>query len=152
MRPLIALLILPLSFSPTAALASGTLSCTIEHPSLEMNFEGVVGHGLGEQLTEVRGETTIKSPMITSDLKAMTLAREDVTQFWFYGRDLKLRLYRDSTKEPGESLELTLEGTGKGDDGMSYSSVFKATLSKLEAGATEAKTLTIKGKATCSSE
>lgn len=132
--------------------ASGSVSCTIAHASLKMDLEGVVSHGVGEQLTEVRGDVAVSDPLITSGLKAHKLERQDVTQFWLTGRNLKIRTYRDSTDVPGESLEVILEAVGKGQDELSYNGIFKAILSKLETGKTEAKTRTIQGKVTCSSE
>ncbi len=83
----------------------------------------------------MRGDLKLSHPSITSDLKVNTLQRPDVTQFWMTGRDLKLRLYRDSTASPGESVEIIMEATGRsGDEGTAYRGTFKAILSQLKDG------------------
>lgn len=137
----------------SSANASSSLACSIEAKALQLTLEGVVSHGLGEQLTDVRGDLKLSHPLIASNLKAHALERQDVTQFWMTGRDLKIRLYRESTSGPGESVEIIMEATGKSsDEGMSYRGTFKAVLSHLRDGATEAETKTLDGKLACSSD
>jgi len=132
------------------AQATGAISCTIEDKSLDLSFEGIFSHGVGEGLTDVRGELKAKVDLL-ANIKSATLERRDVTQFWMFERSLQLRIYRESAGEPHETLDLVIETIQDRKDEMSYSGTYKGTASHFDQKTgPEAKTKTFKGRVSCS--
>jgi hypothetical protein len=96
------------------AAASGTLTCTIADRNLGFEMRGVVGHGSGEPLVSFEGTLALALKGLPAGLRKLTLVRSDVPQFWLKDRELKLRVYAETAKDPHGSVELILETMHKG--------------------------------------
>lgn len=149
-------LILALSFVPLMALpshASGSISCSIEDKSVTLSFEAVFSHGLGEGLVNISGELKA-AEVLTPALETGPITQEDVKQYWMYGPDLKLRIYRESKGEPHETIEIVIETTQdnpKEPDDGAYSGKYTGSVFRMdEKAGPEGTSKTVKGDVTCS--
>lgn len=134
------------------ASASGSLSCTIESKKVELSLEGSFSHGVGEGLVNAGGTLALHSDTVRTS--KVTLERENVTQYWLSGPDLKLRLYHEPTEGEHEEIDIVIETKvpkGSDSDETTYKGTFVATLrGPLPPGGSEGKTETAKGSALCS--
>jgi hypothetical protein len=89
--------------------ATRTLYCSIVDKSLTLVMEGTIRDNAGEGLVSVRGDLTPLIPALSSGFGPFVLERALVTQFWFNGEELNLRLYRETKGEPQETLDLLIE-------------------------------------------
>ena len=103
LRPLIGAALL--TFGALPAAASGNLMCSVEDESFTINLEGIFSHGLGEALTEAKGEIEIKADVgpLAKGLAGKPIVLADVKQFWMRGQELKVRLYRDAEGDAKEA-------------------------------------------------
>lgn len=151
MRLIIAAALLPLTFA--AAAASGNITCSVDDETFMISFEGIFSQGLGEGLTQARGEISIKPDLgaLAAGLAGKPLATEDVKQFWMYGRELKLRLYRDSEGEAHGSLEVVIETAQDADDETSFSGTYSASVRRVDSkSGAEEETVSSRGPIACS--
>jgi hypothetical protein len=98
-----------------------------------------------------RGKLDIRAKDDLGDLRALDLDLEHLTQRWFYGNDLKLRLYRGRSGEgPHASVELVVEAKRASLDNNEYPGSYVLNISHLVGG--EEKTLTLRGRAECAGD
>ena len=151
LRPIIATALLALGAVPAAA--SGNLLCSVEDETFTINLEGIFSHGLGEALTEAKGEIGIKADLgpLATGLAGKPLALPDVKQFWMYGQELKVRLYRDSEGEAQGSLEIVIETAREGDDETAFAGTYTASVRRVDpkTGAEE-ESVSARGPIACS--
>lgn len=139
---------------PLPAHASVGLTCTISDENLDLVLEGSVSRGVGEGLVTAQGEVKTKIPLLSGEMTAFAISRENITQFWLGRQDLKMRIYRETAGEPHQEFNLVIEVRLKGDpDGIGYAGTYSANASSM-AGVTtgEAKAAGIKGKVSCQVE
>ena len=140
--------------STQTAFATGGFSCSIDDKAVRFETMAVVSHGLGEQIPQIKAELEIRADGTPDDLRKLDLS-ESVTQKWYYDGDLKLRFYRerDGDKTHGY-VELVLQARRKkGDDETSYRGNYVLTVYDLSsASASDGKTTTRRGRATCSGD
>ncbi len=140
--------------STQAAFASGSFSCSIDDKVANFEATAVVSHGIGEQISNLRAALEVRVPGIPEDLRKLDLS-EHVTQKWYLGRDLKLRLYREREGDKAHGyVELVVQAyRNKGKDDTDYSGNYLLTVYVLpEGGGSDGKTITRRGRATCSGE
>jgi hypothetical protein len=133
LRSITAAALLGLGALPAAA--SGNLLCSVEDETFTINLEGIFSHGLGEALTEAKGEIDIKADLgpLNKALAGKPLALADVKQFWMHGQELKVRLYRDAEGEAQGSLEVVIETARDGDDETAFAGTYTATVRRVDA-------------------
>lgn len=136
----------------TNAHASGSFSCEVEDKSLKFSSEAMFSHGLGEQFTSFKGTLGALLKDAPKDFAESELTDEHLVHHWFYGKALKLHIYRE---RPGEGhhgyVELIVETKQSPKDETDYSGSYELIVYYLAPG-TEAdwKTLKAKGKVSCS--
>ncbi len=142
-----------LAFGTLPAAASGNISCSVDDETFAISVEGIFSQGLGEGLTQLKGEVDIKANLgpLAAGLAGKPLEVGDVKQFWMYGRELKLRLYRDSAGEPPGSLEVVIETAQDTDDATSFTGTYTASVRRVDSktGAEE-ETVSGRGPIACS--
>lgn len=132
LRPMIAAAMLASGALPAAA--SGNLMCSVEDETFMINLEGIFSHGLGEALTEAKGEVDIKADLgpLTKALTGKPIALADVKQFWMYGPELKVRLYRDAEGDAQGSLEIVIQTAREGDDETAFAGTYTASVRRVD--------------------
>jgi hypothetical protein len=127
--------------------------CSVEDESFTINLEGIFSHGLGEALTEAKGEIEIKADVgpLAKGLAGKPIVLADVKQFWMRGQELKVRLYRDAEGEAKGSLEIVIETAREGDDETAYAGTYTASVRRVDAktGAEE-ESVSARGPIACS--
>lgn len=135
------------------AQASAGLSCSIEDKTLKLSVEGAVSRGVGEGVINFGGKLEVLAKTTPDDFRSVDLEREQLTQAWIYGRELKLRMYRERTgSAPHGYVELVVETrqTGARDE-LEYAGSYVLTVFHLKSEQdSEGKTFTARGKAKCS--
>jgi hypothetical protein len=140
--------------SSQTAFASGGFSCSIDDKAAKFETTAVVSHGLGEQITNFKAELEVRAPGTPEDLRKLDLS-EHLTQKWYHGRDLKLRLYREREGDKTHgSIELVIEARrNKGADDTEYRGNYVLMVYDLDtAGGSEGKSNTRRGRVACSGE
>lgn len=151
LRPIIAAALLALGTVPAAA--SGNLLCSVEDETFTINLEGIFSHGLGEALTEAKGEIDIKADVgpLAKGLAGKAIALGDVKQFWMHGQELKVRLYRDAEGETKGSLEIVIETAREGDDETAFSGTYTASVRRVDPKTSvEEESVSARGPIACS--
>lgn len=137
-----------------AAFASGGFSCSINDKATNFEAMAAVSRGLGEQIINFKAELEVRVPGTPDDLRKLDLS-EHLTQKWYYDRDLKLRLYRERENEkPHGYVEIVIQARRtKSDDDSDYRGSYVLTVYDVPAnGGSEGKTITRRGRVTCSGE
>jgi hypothetical protein len=135
-----------------AAHASGSFLCEADDKSLKFSAEAMFSHGLAEQFTSFKGALGIRMTEVPQDLAEATLDSTHLAHHWFYGRALKLHIYRERTGNelPGYT-ELVVETKQNPKDETDFSGTYELTVyHMLTANASEGTTLKSKGKVSCS--
>jgi hypothetical protein len=143
-----------LCLGATPAAATATLDCSFSDENLAFEADATVGHGFGESFVRFRGKLEIRAknaPADLGDLRTLDLDLEHLTQRWFYGNDLKLRLFRGRSGEgPHASVELVIEAKRASNDNNEYRGTYVLNMSHVVGG--EEKTLTLRGRAECAGD
>jgi hypothetical protein len=140
------LAVLCLGVTPAAATAA--VDCSFSDENLAFDAGATVSHGFGESFARFTGKLEIRAKAAPDDLRKLELDLEHLTQRWFYGNDLKLRLYRERSGEgPHASVELIVETRRASKDKNDYRGSYVLNISRLVAG--EEKTQTLRGRAEC---
>ena len=140
--------------STHVAFASGGFSCSIDDKAVNFEAGAVVSRGLGEQITNFKAEIDVRAPGTPDDLRKLDLS-EHLTQKWLHGRELKLRMYREREGDkPHGYVELVIQAQRKKNtDDTDYLGHYILTVYDLgTAGNSEGKTITRRGRVTCSGE
>src|SRR5262245_14090384 len=137
-----------LFFGATPAAATATVDCSFSDGNLAFEAGATVSHGFGESFARFTGKLEIRAKNTPEDLRKLELDLEHLAQRWFYGNDLKLRLYRESSGEgPHASVELVVETKRAAKDKNDYRGSYVLNMSQAVGG--EEKTLTLRGRAKC---
>lgn len=145
--------ILPLAilfsvFAGAPARATANLDCEIEDKSLKGAISALMGSLPG--LLQVRSEFDILVAGIPDDFRKISLAGEDLPHSWVHGKELKLHAYKEREGERFASFELVVE-TKMTSDPNQYRGAYELKVSFLpRKGASESKTVTVRGRASCS--
>jgi hypothetical protein len=146
--------LLPLAaglLAATPALATASLSCSAADRSLKFSADAVVSRGLGEQVPQFSGEIELLMKGVPEDFRKLALSLEHLTQRWLYGREVKLRLYREREGEPHGSVELVVETRRTPKDETEYRGRYELTVFTLASPQDSTpKTLKARGRAACS--
>lgn len=135
-----------------SARASGSFICEADDKSLKFSAEAMFSHGLGEQFTSFKGALGVLMTDVPQDFTEATLDSTHLAHHWFYGKALKLHIYRE---RPGNGLpgytELVVEAKQNPKDETDFSGTYELIVYyMLTASASEGKTLKAKGKVACS--
>ena len=134
----------------TPVLASSSLSCHFNDRNLKFGAEATFSHGVGEGFVSFGATLEVLAKGTPDDLLTLDLGLEHLTQRWLYGKELKLRLYRERKRAaPHGYVELVIETKQTGRQPPVYGGSYVLTVHHLPAGKAEGKTLTLRGRATC---
>jgi hypothetical protein len=135
-----------------AAQATAGFSCSIEDMTLKVSVEGAFSRGVGEGVINFGGKLEVLAKAAPEDLRSLDLERENLTQTWINGRDLKLRMYRERTGSmPHGYVELVVETRQTARDELEYAGTYVLTVHHLASEQdSEGKTFTARGKMRCS--
>jgi hypothetical protein len=135
-----------------AAQASAGFSYGIEDNVLKLSVEGAFSRGIGEGVINFGGKLEVLAKATPDDLRNLDLERENLTQTWINGRDLKLRMYRERTgSAPHGYVELVVETRQSARDELEYAGTYVLTVHHLTTEQdSEGRTFTVRGKARCS--
>jgi hypothetical protein len=131
--------------------ATASLACSIADRSLHLDLQSAVGRGAGEVISNVRGELQSKLKDIPDDLRKVEFENSHLTQSWLYGRDLRLRLYRERSGEGQHGyVELIIQTrrTGK-DDEAPHVGTYEIEVYFIPTAGSEGRTLKARGRAKC---
>jgi len=131
--------------------ASGGISCAIKDKNLTFLAEAGVSRGMGEGIFSFKANLDIHLPGVAEDLRKVDLS-DHLTQKWYYGRDIKMRLYRERESEQHGYVELIIETRQKTEDDVDYKGSYVLTVFDVPPGAPGGKTITRRGRAECSGE
>lgn len=146
----LALALVPVSAAPAGA--TGSLDCAIDDKAVTFDAQIVFSHGLPSGFTNERFELKLKGKGVPDDLRDLKLDAAALVHHWFRGRELKLHLYHERAEGRHGTVELVIETrTGpKDEDEGAFSGRYWLEVTDLPDGASEARTWSFKGKATCS--
>lgn len=135
-------------FAPASA--SGSLSCEASDKSLTFSAGSGLSRG-GGQFLNLKGQLQINDAGVPRDLRKLDLGEDDVTQKWLYGKDLKLRFYRErDSKLPHGTLEFVVETReSKADETIYTGSYILWVLSYESDKDNDGKRVTLRGRVTC---
>jgi|GEM_PF-541852 len=140
--------------STQTAFATGGFTCSIDDKAADFEAAATVSRGLGEQIVNFKAELEVRASGTPADLRKLDLS-EHLTQKWYHGRDLKLRLYREREGDKAHGyVELVVQAQRKkGQDDSNYSGNYVLTVYDLPEGSgSEGKTITRRGRVSCSGE
>ncbi|KAF2992111.1 hypothetical protein OGR47_09655 [Methylocystis sp. MJC1] len=130
------------------ARATANLDCEIEDKSLKGVISALMGSLPG--LLQVHGEFDVLVQGVPDDFRKIILASDNLPHSWVHGKDLKLHAYKEREGERFASFELVVE-TKMTSDPNRYRGVYELKVSfLLHKGAAESKTVTVRGRASCS--
>lgn len=151
-RLLFALALCVLAVAPAHATAS--LSCSFRDTTLALEVEGTISRGVGEGVVSFGGtlEILAKAAAIPDDLRKTEFDLSHLTQRWLYGSEVKLRLYRErGENEPHGYVEIIVETKRVPREESSYRGTYVLVIYDVPtAQGVEAKTVTLRGRASCS--
>lgn len=136
---------------PSAAMATGGLSCGIDDRNLKFDLEAVFSYSDIGGLFQLRGEFASKDKRTEKTLGTFTIKDSDLKQQWFRSNDLKLMIYRETEGEgiPFASVKLIIEATRPPGEEFGYEGSYQLTVEPaVENG--EAEAFTVEGKVGCS--
>lgn len=148
----VALVILGSVLGAAPAGATGSLDCAIDDKAVAFDAHIIFSHGLAAGFTNERFELTLKTKGAPDDLRQLKLDAAALVHHWFRGKELKLHLYHERPEGRHGTVELVIETRSgpKDDDEGAFAGRYWLEVTDLPDGASEAKTWTYKGKATCS--
>jgi hypothetical protein len=133
------------------AAATSTVACSISDANLAFEADATVGHGFGESFTRLAGRIEIRAKAAPDGLRKLEFELEHLAQRWFYGNDLKLRLFRERSGDgPHASVELIVETKRPAKDKNDFRGSYVLNMNQLVG--TEEKTVTIRGRAKCQAD
>ncbi len=89
--------VLVLAVTASDVTAAGNIACVVEDRVLSLSLNAPFDpDGQSYALLDVSGRVAIKYDDIPRDAGGIELERAAVAQYWFDGRNLKLRIYRDT--------------------------------------------------------
>ena len=136
----------------TPALASGGISCAGEDGPAKIALSAGVTRGMGGPIFQLAATTGVADETVAEDLRKSTFTKENIAQYWFDDKEMKLLLYREREGEPFGSVQLFIGTQPVGDD-IGYDGDFKLTISDMADSTTgEAKVAEFTGKISCSVE
>lgn len=132
------------------ATASGSLSCEASDKSVTFSAGSGLSRG-GGLFLNLKGQIQINDAGVPRDLRKLDLGEDDVTQTWLYGKDLKLRFYRErDSKLPHGTLEFVVETReSKGDETTYTGTYILWVLSHESEKDNDGKRVTLRGRVTC---
>jgi hypothetical protein len=113
MRNHLAPAILALLLAGGPAVASGGVSCAADDKAIRFSAQAGINN-LGSEFFSFNA--SLDTP---KDFRKLDLSKH-LTQRWFDGRNLKLRLYRERSTEPHGSVDLVIEAWLRKDDELDY--------------------------------
>ncbi len=133
------------------ASASGAMSCEASDKSVTFSAGSGLSRG-GGQFLNLKGQLRINAPGVPQDLRKLDLGEDDVTQKWLYGKELKLRFYRErDSKLPHGTLEFVVETRESKDDEDTYTGTYLLWVLSHESDKdNDGKRVTLRGRVTCS--
>lgn len=100
------------------AWATGNLGCSVDDAAMELNIESVISYGFGEPIVSLRGEIKLKDKAALEHFGTIEFNRNQVSQYWLEGSDLRLYIYRDlEVKSVSGSLDLVIKTLSVDDEG-----------------------------------
>jgi hypothetical protein len=111
----VVLMLAMLFLSAGPAAATRTVDCSFSDENLTFDAGTTVSHGFGESFARGTGKLEIRAKAAPDDLRKVEFELEHLAQRWFYGNDLKLRLYvlNVSQMVGAEEKTLTIRGSAK---------------------------------------
>lgn len=136
----------------TSAHASGSFSCEADDKSLKFSAEAMFSHGLGEQFTNFKGTMSVLMKEAPEDFASVELDGSHLAHHWFYGKSLRLHVYRE---RPGDGLhgymELVVETKQNPDDETDFSGTYELIVFRFQSEQDpDGQTLKANGKVSCS--
>jgi hypothetical protein len=136
----------------SSAHASGSFLCEAKDRSLAFTAEAMVSHELGEQFTNFKGSISALIQGAPQDFAGVDLDSSNLVHHWFYGKSLKLHVYRE---RPGNGLhgymELIIDAKQSPKNEAQFFGNYELTVYEMTTlNAMDAKTLKAKGPISCS--
>ena len=115
--PAIALSTIVLLAGIVPAVATGTLSCSVEDQHVAFDIMGVVPHGSGNPVLQLRTELRAGLDGPVSDQQVVVFTDAMLTQYWYDEKLLNLRFYTEDNSGAFSSSELliTTQADAEGD-------------------------------------
>ena len=121
------IVILAAALSATApAHASGGLWCDNVGGPVKINIQSGVTRGMGFPVFNFRASAEIEDAAIGEDLRKITFEGAHLPQYWSYGDDLNMVLYRERDTEIFGSVEIAILTKAAGDD-IAYNGTYTYT-------------------------
>jgi hypothetical protein len=131
----------------TSAAATASLGCSAEDKAVKFTAEGTLSRGIGEGFVGFRAELEVLNNSLPAELRSLQFTAEHLTQRWVYGREIKLRLYREVT---AGSAELVVQTRGKSSDDLDQRGSYVVNIEENASPGGESKNLKLRGRASCS--
>lgn len=147
--PLAAVAALAFVLAPRGAHATGTLNCSIDDGRVAFEAQTAFSHGLGASFNNFQAVLELKGKDVPPGLARIELDKDGLPHHWFRGRDLKLLVYYEPAEAPHRSVELVIEARGSGEDNEAFAGRYVLVVTSVGSDG-EARTRTLKGRATCS--
>lgn len=129
------------------ALASGGASCKSEGGAARIGLAAGVTHGMGSPVIQLEATVDVPDQKIAADLRSSTFTRENLTQYWSSGEDLRFYLYRERNEDGFASVEVAIDTKATGEDAV-HGGKYVVTITQPGA----AEPLKFEGQVSCSME
>lgn len=149
---LIALLGLVTLAGTSPAWATATLSCSVTDKTVDFAIMGVVPHGQGDPLMQIRAELKAAPDGLSDNTEPVVMSDDNNTQYWLDAETLNLVFYKEGeTAGAFSSTELTIKTTVRAEDDAYFDGTYHLT-SYLPAaeGKGESTEMQADGKVSCS--
>lgn len=144
MRRLHLAILFCLAAAPPAR-GTANLDCEIADKSVVGPIGAIMGTLPG--LMQMEGAFEPRAAGVPEDFRKVTLSGENLPHSWVRGRDIRLHAYKEREKGAFGSFELVIEAKGTDE---TYRGGYELTVRFMPMeGAPEAKTITLKGRASC---
>jgi hypothetical protein len=143
-----------LVLAATQAHASAGLSCRAEDQSVRLGLDAAFTRGLGGGLVNFGASLDILVSDAPNDLRTFQFDRSEVSQVWWYRRDIKVELHRERAANGlGGSVDLIIETVQNTDDESVYRGGYELRIEYQQAESDrEWKSLEARGEVVCSTE
>lgn len=138
------------SLAASPAAATGSFSCSADDKNVSFEADAAFSYGLGQPFNNFRSALEVKTPGAAPDLARMELDGLALTHHWLYGKELKLRLYREREGDVHGSVELILEARQSAAEETVYSGRYQLIVFEAGAGGGKGREHAYKGKVACS--
>ena len=138
----------------TPALGSASLQCRVEDGKIKLGVGAAFTRGLGGGLINFGAGLDVLLPGTPPDFRALHIEKSDVSQIWYYGRDVKMQLHRERPSDgPWGSVDLVIETREvKAGEGL-YRGSYQLTLNFAASREDrDGKELKARGKVECSAD